>query len=222
MATREVARAFALLALLAAAGSARAGEDPFEAFRAGRFEQAAREFARLRAERPADPALEINLGSALYELGRFEQAAAAFERANVPGAAEAIRQQASYGLGNAAYRRGRYDLAVRAYEEALRLDPTDADAAFNLELARRKLQAPPPPPPPSSPPSSSETGEGSTGGTPPPPDDESSPPAAGEESKPHSLTRQEAERLLSTLEDSAPPRPSKRGGQSRPPSGKDW
>jgi Ca-activated chloride channel family protein len=67
-----------------------------------------------------------------------------------------------YNRGNALMRLGRFAEAEEAYAASLAKRPDDADAKFNLELAKR-LRPPPPSPPPKPPP------PGSGAGQPPPP-----------------------------------------------------
>lgn len=90
-----------------------------------------------------DPALQYAVGNALYRLHRYEEAARSFREAS--GAAR-LKQGSYYNLGNA-YVRAAEDAAdkddllrqaVAAYEEALRLDPADSAAKWNLELALRR------------------------------------------------------------------------------------
>ncbi len=45
-----------------------------------------------------------------------------------------------YNLGNCYYRTNNYALAVLNYQRALRINPSDKDAAFNLQLTQTKLQ----------------------------------------------------------------------------------
>lgn len=53
-----------------------------------------------------------------------------------------IRAKANvyYNLANCYYRTNNYALAVLNYQRALRIDPSDKDAAFNLQLTQTKLQ----------------------------------------------------------------------------------
>jgi Ca-activated chloride channel family protein len=91
------------------------------------------------------PARAYNAGNAYYRMKRYEVAAARY-RVAASGPA-ALRQQSVFNLGNALVRaaeeapeRGQLLIdAVGAYEEALRLDPADQDAKWNLELALQRL-----------------------------------------------------------------------------------
>lgn len=104
--------------------------------------------ARLAAD-PEASVLQYNLGTALLGAGRHEEARAHLERAAQAGEAT-VAQAASYNLGNvdlepafaAGAGEGREGLvrAIAAYKRALLLDPGDADAKWNLELARRLLR----------------------------------------------------------------------------------
>jgi Ca-activated chloride channel homolog len=88
--------------------------------------------------------LAFDAGSALYRLERYEEAAEQFRvAAGDPG----LRQRSLFNLGNAMVRAaeekpGTPDplyRAAEAFEGALRLDPRDQDAKWNLEIALRRL-----------------------------------------------------------------------------------
>ena len=91
--------------------------------------------------------LEYNLGAALYRLERYEEAAHAFRAAARRAETPPQRQRALYNLGNAMVRAAEDRpteaepllSAVAAYEQALALEPADADAKWNLELALKRL-----------------------------------------------------------------------------------
>ncbi len=91
------------------------------------------------------PVRAYNAGNAYYRMKRYEDAAARYRYA--AGRLQ-LRQQSVFNLGNALVRaaeeapeRGQLLLdAVGAYEEALRLDPADQDAKWNLELALQRLE----------------------------------------------------------------------------------
>lgn len=66
----------------------------------------------------------------------YEQLLAAPENANL---AQQERGVLYYNLGNCYYRTKELGKAVLNYQRALRLDPSDEDAAFNLQLVQSKL-----------------------------------------------------------------------------------
>ena len=109
---------------------------------AGHFTESYGAFQRALAA-SGDPALHYPLGNTLYRLRRYEEAARHYrETTGVPR----LRQQSYYNLGNA-YVRAAEDApdkdrllreAIAAYEEALRLEPGDSAAKWNLELALQR------------------------------------------------------------------------------------
>jgi tetratricopeptide (TPR) repeat protein len=88
--------------------------------------------------------LAFDAGSALYRLERYDEAAEQFRSAARDAA---LRQRSLFNLGNsmvraAEERPGTPDplyRAAEAFEGALRLDPGDQDAKWNLEIALRRL-----------------------------------------------------------------------------------
>jgi Ca-activated chloride channel family protein len=91
------------------------------------------------------PAHAFSAGNALYRMRHYEDAAKRYRLA-VAGPGR-LRQRGAFNLGNALLRAAenapeRPELlqgSIRAYEEALRLQPSDADAKWNLEVALRRL-----------------------------------------------------------------------------------
>ncbi|MBA3554543.1 MAG: hypothetical protein H0W29_07290 [Gemmatimonadales bacterium] len=112
----------------------------------GRYPEAYQAFAAALA-RDSTPRLRYSAGAALYRLERYEAAAAQFRGAARAAETPAARQRALYNLGNAMVRAAEEKPgqpepqldAVAALEEALYLDPGDADAKWNLEIALRRL-----------------------------------------------------------------------------------
>jgi tetratricopeptide (TPR) repeat protein len=82
---------------------------------------------------PTDPAARLERANALYLGGDFQGAARAY-RSLVDEGYEG--PSLHLNLGNALVRAGARGQAMASYERALRLDPGDADARANLELAR--------------------------------------------------------------------------------------
>jgi Ca-activated chloride channel family protein len=109
----------------------------------GDFAAAAQAFDQAMAA-DSTPVRAYNGGNAYYRMKRYEDAAVRYRLAATNGK---LRRQSVFNLGNSLVRaaeeapeRGQLLLdAVAAYEEALRLDPADQDAKWNLELALRRL-----------------------------------------------------------------------------------
>jgi Ca-activated chloride channel family protein len=88
------------------------------------------------------PELRYNAGNALYRLKQYSEAGKSWRDA-MGGAPDKLRQESFYNMGNAFVRAsedanalsGYLERAVDAYEEALRLNPGDQDAKWNLEIA---------------------------------------------------------------------------------------
>jgi Ca-activated chloride channel family protein len=89
-----------------------------------------------------------NNGVEAYRSNDFTAAAQAFEQA-LPSTDRTVQQRAFYNLGDACYRLGEaqppqaqqlWQRAIKSYESALALDPNDADARFNRDLVKKKLE----------------------------------------------------------------------------------
>jgi Ca-activated chloride channel family protein len=89
-----------------------------------------------------------NDGVTAYHSNDFAHAAALFESATA-SPDRALQQRALYNLGNTSYRLGEarapqaqqlWQRAIKSYESALALDPHDADAKFNHDFVKKKLE----------------------------------------------------------------------------------
>ena len=151
-------RRFALVVLLLATGGwgwdVLRAPDPDvekgnEAFKGGNYREALGHYDAAE-RRGTDPRIQFDRGAALYKLGDLakdpaeaaklmEQAEQAFERAADTGDAR-LKSDAYQALGNTLYRRERYEEAVDKYRRALRADPQNDAARYNLEMALRHRQ----------------------------------------------------------------------------------
>jgi Ca-activated chloride channel family protein len=92
----------------------------------------------LQNERPTSPEITINLGNALAAVGEHDRALVEYGRA-IDTAKGTTRAIAFYDRATSLFRLGRILDARAAYVEALRLDPNDRDAKFNIEVIDRIL-----------------------------------------------------------------------------------
>lgn len=70
-----------------------------------------------------------------YRAQNYQAAAEQYERELRNG----LNADLYYNLGNAYYRLNKIPQAIKNYERALRLDPSDRDAAYNLSLCQAKI-----------------------------------------------------------------------------------
>ena len=103
----------------------------------GKPEEALAQYDKAVTDLPNDPGAHFNRGNALFALSRFEEASQEFLRAtqsSTPG----LKSAAFFNLGNTHFKNNKYDDAIAAYRHALALDPNNASAKWNLELALQK------------------------------------------------------------------------------------
>lgn len=174
------------------------------AFRDQRYAAAESLYAR-RAGRGGPAAVRVNRATAAALAGRGGAAESLLATlTDAPGRAGPT---AAYNLGTLAAERGGYDDALKSLRRALELDPGNADARFNYELALRRQRerqrrgAPPPSPSPSAPTPQS-AGQDPRSGSPPPTPPPNAPPAPQPQPQgpgPDGMDRRTAEQLLGSL-----------------------
>ncbi len=133
------------LALTIACGTlvAQAGrrqvEEGNRLFQEGKFQEALEKYRQAQQENPDSPIIRHNLGDARYKNQQYEEAAGDFG-GNLQSPSPDLKARSYYNLGNALFRQGKLEESVKAYQDALRSNPADQDAKFNLELAMEKLK----------------------------------------------------------------------------------
>jgi len=119
----------------------------------GQHEEALKAYDEAARELPNDPAVQLDRGLALQSLGKLGEAREAFRRAGSAASPKEIRGPALYDLGLAFMQEA--DMAgkaedldgakklleesVDAFRGSLRALPNNHDAAWNLELAKRRI-----------------------------------------------------------------------------------
>ena len=102
-----------------------------KAYQEKRYEEAAELFASASASVQS----YYNIATALYKAGRYRDALNVYSQIKTPN--KKLKQRIYYNMANAAARSQHYEQAIRFYINALALEPTDADALYNLTLLRK-------------------------------------------------------------------------------------
>ncbi len=116
----------------------RLAERADEAYRAGRYDEAARDYGEALGYAAGSPELAYNLGTSYLQNQDYGTALEVLGRALELARTPAMQNRTHYNRGNAFYRLGRIEEAAGEYQKALEADPGDEDAAYNLELCRRR------------------------------------------------------------------------------------
>ncbi len=231
----------ALLAVLLVTSAAGFGdlERGNRFYRAGKFKEAVEAYQAALRGGTDSPELRYNLGTALLQLGQYAEAEQQF-RAALNAVDPELRERTFYNLGNRFLGASRAEPgpdkqgpllkgAIEAYERALRIDPQDVEAKWNLEMALRDErqrqqqqqsqggggQQPQNPQP--------QGGGGSGSGQSSPSQSPAQPqPSDGSSRLP--LTKEQADRVLSAVEQDERDltREKLRKGQRRTPVRRDW
>ena len=121
-------------------------------FNEGKYEEALKLYEDALLLSPADKALKMNKGSALYRLDDYQKAQEEYLEA-LTHEDKKIRANAHYNLGNILFREGeqmyksgnpqaneKFKNALEHYIQSLDLNPNDKDAKWNLQLAHQMIQ----------------------------------------------------------------------------------
>jgi len=82
----------------------------------------------------------FNLADAIYEQEDYEKSAEMFAKIGQADLAKEQKGMAYYNLGNSLLKSQQYEQSIEAYKMALRNNPADEDARYNLEYARQMLK----------------------------------------------------------------------------------
>jgi Ca-activated chloride channel family protein len=136
-----------LVAALSALGSPASA---LREYKKGQFDNALKDYQKSLDKKKDDPRLHFNAGAAAYKSKNFEEATKQFDEAlNSPDLK--LLQQSYYNRGNARYYLGEsnpdpskktetWQEAVKDFDSAMKLNAQDADAKFNYEFVKKKIE----------------------------------------------------------------------------------
>ncbi|GJQ20779.1 MAG: hypothetical protein HBSIN02_11340 [Bacteroidia bacterium] len=112
-----------------------------DAYRRENYAEAETQYKKALEKYPDSEIGRFNAGNAYYKQQRYDEAGQAFSEYAAITKDPLSASKAYYNMGNALYQSQKLDESIEAYKQALRLNPNDRDARFNLELAKQKKQA---------------------------------------------------------------------------------
>ena len=139
-----------LLLLLLPAGLQGSPASALREYKAGKYDEALKEYEQLLKRKSDDPRLHFNAGASAYRNQQFEEAAKQFN-ATLSSPDLKLQGLAYYNEGNALYHLGEsnpdpkkrtetWEKALQNYQSTAKLNPQDTDAKFNYDFVKRKLE----------------------------------------------------------------------------------
>ncbi|MBI5835893.1 MAG: hypothetical protein HZB25_01490 [Candidatus Eisenbacteria bacterium] len=136
----------ACVAAVALAAGAAFAESPRDALDAGnrmfeqqKFEAALAAYREGLLRHPGVAELHQGAGNALYRLKRYAEAAREYEEAS-RGGTPGLRAAGHFNHGDAMVRSNQLPQSLESFRSSLRQNPEDADAKFNYELVKARLE----------------------------------------------------------------------------------
>jgi len=119
-------------------------------YRAGKYEEALKQYEQALEKQKDDPRLHFNAGAAAYQTHKYDEALKQFnESLNSPDLK--LQEQAYYNLGNTLFNLGQtnpdpsqrsksWEESLQNFENTMKLNPQDADAKYNHDLVKKMLE----------------------------------------------------------------------------------
>jgi len=127
-------------------------EEAQQAYETRDYQEAEAKYQLASEKDPANQELLFNLGAAAYQNKNYDKSADASENA-LKSTDLKLQNEAYYNLGNALYRKGQgtekakpeetikhWEQALKSYDGAMKLKKDDADARFNYDYVKKKLE----------------------------------------------------------------------------------
>ncbi len=114
--------------------------DGNRAYEKGKYSDAEVEYKKaLQQDAKSHPGL-FNLGDALYKQQRYDEAMREYNNAAVATKSSENKASSYYNLGNSFFKANKFPESIEAYKQALRTNPDDEDARYNLQLALDRMK----------------------------------------------------------------------------------
>jgi Ca-activated chloride channel family protein len=110
-----------------------------EAYTKEDYKGALKEFQEAQVDSPQRFDLIYNTGNSYYKTNQYKEADTLFSSVS-ESQNRNLKKKAFYNRGNTAYRQGKLMEAVDDYQKALKIDPKDKDAKYNLDFVKREIE----------------------------------------------------------------------------------
>ena len=111
-----------------------------KAFEQNNYSDAEVKYKKALEKKPGYIKGKFNLGDAYYQEKDYKDADSLFSEVTATAKSSEVKAKAWYNKGNSLLAQKKYRESIEAYKNALRLNPTDTAAKYNLEYARKKLK----------------------------------------------------------------------------------
>lgn len=105
-----------------------------------KFKEAEVDYMKALEKNPESFKGQYNLGGALYKQENYQDASDLYNSLTMKSPDKNEQANAYYNLGNALLKAQKYPESIEAYKNSLRLNPSDADAKYNMEFAKKMLK----------------------------------------------------------------------------------
>jgi Ca-activated chloride channel family protein len=104
------------------------------------FNLAEEKFTQANQKQPENPELIYNLANSHYKNGNYQQALQGYSQVASNASDKALKHKSIYNTGNSLFNLGKLQEAANAYKKSLEMDPRDMDAKFNLEFVLQEMK----------------------------------------------------------------------------------
>lgn len=102
-----------------------------------RYKEAAADYTKALAKDPTNTPSLFNLGNSLYQQKQYDSSRKVMAATAKVAKDKPSKSAANYNIGNTYMSQQKWDEAIDAYKHALRNNPQDADAKYNLSYAEQ-------------------------------------------------------------------------------------
>jgi tetratricopeptide (TPR) repeat protein len=105
-----------------------------------KYKEAEVDYMKALEKNPESFKVQYNLGGALYKQENYKDASDLYNSLASKSPDRREQANAYYNLGNSLLKAQKYPESIDAYKKSLRINPSDEDAKYNMEFAKKMLK----------------------------------------------------------------------------------